>query len=146
LPAGAWLDWWTGQKLEGKRWIERAVDLATLPLYVRAGAIIPLDPVRQFTAHRVSEPTTVRIHPGANGTFTLYDDDGQSLGYRDGSDAKTAWIRFRWDDAERRLTVEPDARAKNSAGEVRDFSVEIAGENQTRQRISYRGERLEVKL
>src|SRR5438128_6702380 len=49
LPAGTWYDWWTGESLAGQRWIERAVDLATMPLYARAGAIVPLDPVRQFT-------------------------------------------------------------------------------------------------
>lgn len=98
LPEGIWFDWWTGEKLSGRRWIERAVDLATMPLYVRAGAIVPLDPVRQYTSQSMVEPATLRVHPGANGAFTLYDDDSQSLGYRDASDPKTTWIRFRWDD------------------------------------------------
>jgi len=79
LPAGTWYDWWTGEKIEGKRWIERPVDLATLPLYVRAGGIIPLDPVRQYTAQAVKEPTTLQVYRGADGKFVLYDDDGQSL-------------------------------------------------------------------
>src|SRR4029079_2868147 len=63
LPAGTWFDWWSGEKIEGKRWLERTVDLATMPLYARAGAIIPLDPVRQYTTQAVAEPTTLRIHP-----------------------------------------------------------------------------------
>lgn len=79
---------------------------------MRAGAVVPLDPVRQYTAQPVTEPTTLRVYPGADGAFTLYDDDGQSLGYRDGSDAKTVWLRFRWDDAARRLTLESDQRMK----------------------------------
>ena len=112
LPAGAWYDWWTGEKHEGKRWIERSVDLTTLPLYARAGAIIPLDPVRQFTAQSISEPTTLRVFPGGDGDFTLYDDDGQSLGYRDGSDPRISWISVRWDDRARTLTAEPDERMK----------------------------------
>src|SRR5258708_24634895 len=58
LPEGVWFDWWTGEKLAGKQWIERSVDLPTMPLYVRAGAIIPLDPVRQYTSQPVNEPTT----------------------------------------------------------------------------------------
>jgi len=69
-----------------------------MPIYVRAGAIIPVDPVRQYISQPVSEPTILRICPGASGQFTLYDDDGQSLGYRNGSDPKTIWIRFHWDD------------------------------------------------
>src|SRR6185436_20760142 len=67
LPSGAWYDWWTGEKFTGSRWIERPVDLATLPLYVRVGAIVPLDPVRQYTAQSVTGPTALRVHPGANG-------------------------------------------------------------------------------
>jgi alpha-glucosidase/alpha-D-xyloside xylohydrolase len=121
------------RRLEGKRWIERSVDLATMPLYVRAGAIVPLDPVRQFTAQSASEPTTLRIHPGANGTFTLYDDDGQTLGYRDASDPKAVWIRFRWDDVARRLTIEPDPRMKEwPGGGGRVFVVEVIGSDSNR--------------
>jgi alpha-glucosidase/alpha-D-xyloside xylohydrolase len=146
LPAGSWLDWWTGEKVEGKRWVEKPVDLATLPLYVRAGAIIPLDPVRQFTGQSVNEPTTLRVHPGANGTFTLYDDDGQSLGYRDGSDPKTVWIRMRWDDAAKSLTLEPDARMRQWTGGARTFNVQAAGATAPPKRVDFRGERISVNL
>ena len=146
LPAGTWFDWWTGRKVDGKKWIDREVDLATMPLYVRAGAIVPLDPVRQYTSQPVSELTTLRIHPGANGTFTLYDDDGQTLAYRDGSDAKTVWIRFRWDDAAHRLTLEPDARMKKWTGGTRVFAVEAAGSDAQPKRVEFKGERIEVTL
>src|SRR6185437_13372876 len=96
LPAGDWFDWWTNEKLSGHRWIDRPVDLATMPIYARAGAIIPFDPVRQYVSQPVNGPTTLKIFPGANGEFTLYDDDGESPRYLNGSDAKTIWIRFRW--------------------------------------------------
>ena len=65
----------------------RKVDLATMPIYVRAGAIIPIDPVRQYTAQPVTEPTTLRVYRGANGQFTLYDDDGISQEYLKGTEA-----------------------------------------------------------
>ena len=146
LPEGAWHDWWTGKKVEGKRWIERPVDLATLPLYARGGAIVPLDPVRQYTSQPVTEPTTLRVYPGTNGAFTLYDDDGHSLGYRDGSDPKMIWIRFRWDDANRRLTLEPDERMKQWPGGVRVFSVEVVGSDARPKRVEFRGERVRVDL
>src|SRR6185436_15823088 len=106
---------------------ERPLDLATLPLYARAGAIVPLDPVRQFTAQAVNAFTILRVFPGADGEFTLYDDDGESLGYRDGSDPKTIWIRMRWDDALRQLTLEPDVRMKKWPGGVREFAAELEG-------------------
>ncbi len=146
LPSGTWYDWWTGEKVEGNRWIERPVDLTTLPLYARAGSIIPLDPIRQYTSQPVTEPTTLRVCPGADGTFTLYDDDGQSLGYRDGSDPKTIWIRFRWDDANRRLTLEPDERMKKWPGGVRIFSVEAVGGDAPAKRIEFRDARVFVNL
>jgi alpha-glucosidase (family GH31 glycosyl hydrolase) len=145
LPAGNWFDWWTGEKVEGRRWIERPVDLATMPIYVRAGAIVPLDPVRQYTAQPVTEPTTLRVYPGANGMFTLYDDDGQSLSYRDGSDAKTTWIRFRWDDTARKLTIEPDQRMKKWPGETRTFRVEVVGSDVQPKQVEFRGQRVEVR-
>jgi hypothetical protein len=94
----------------------------------------------------VTEPTTLRVYPGANGTFTLYDDDGHSLGYRDGSDAKTVWIRLHWDDAARRLTLEPDKRMKQWPGGVRAFTVEVAGGGAKPRRVEFRGERVVVEL
>jgi alpha-glucosidase/alpha-D-xyloside xylohydrolase len=142
LPEGTWFDWWTGKTTKGKQWIERNVDLATMPLYVRAGAIIPLDPVRQYTAQTVTDPTTLRVYPGANGTFTLYDDDGKSLGYRDGSGAKTVWLRFQWDDAQRRLTLEPEERMKKWPGGVRTFTVEVVGSDAKPKQVEFRGERV----
>jgi alpha-glucosidase/alpha-D-xyloside xylohydrolase len=145
LPAGTWFDWWTGEKLAGQRWVERPVDLATLPLYVRAGAIVPLDPVRQFTAQSVTEPTALRVYPGTDGTFTLYDDDGQSVGYRDSSDPKLVWIQFRWADAARRLTLEPDGRMKSWPGGSRVFVVEVVGQTKPR-RVEFKGERVELTL
>src|SRR5262249_59666044 len=79
LPEGGWFDWWNNEKVSGRKWIERPVDLATIPIYVRAGSIIPLDPVRQYLSQPVNEPTELKIFPGADGNFTLYDDDGESL-------------------------------------------------------------------
>jgi alpha-glucosidase (family GH31 glycosyl hydrolase) len=146
LPEGTWYDWWTGKATVGKKWVERPVDLATMPIYVRAGAVIPLDPVRQYTAEPVTEPTTLRVHPGSDGDFTLYDDDGLGLGYRDGSDPKTVWLRCQWDDAARRLTLEPDPRMKKWPGGVRVFSAEIAGSDAKPKRVEFHGEKVVVDL
>jgi alpha-glucosidase/alpha-D-xyloside xylohydrolase len=146
LPAGFWQDWWTGEKVAGGRWIERPVDLATMPLYARAGAIIPLDPIRQYTAQPVTGPTRLLIHSGADGNFTLYDDDGRTLGYGDGTDAKTVWIRFHWNNAARRVIIEPDARMKKWPGGVRRFVVEEAGTTATSKPVNYHGQRVEVNL
>lgn len=146
LPAGIWYDWWTNEKNAGGQWINRPVDLATMPIYVRAGAIIPLDPLRQYTAQPVSEPTAIHIYPGADGTFTLYDDDGMSLGYRSGSDANTLWLHFQWHDQNRELTLEPDARMKKWPGGEKKFSIEVMGDKAKPKAVSFAGEKLTFKF
>ena len=102
LPRGRWYDFWTGEPIEGGREITRDVDLSTLPLYVRAGTILPIGPVKQFTAEESDSPLTLRLYPGADGRFLLYEDDGLSFTYRKGD-----WmgIELGWNDQERRLTL-----------------------------------------
>ena len=102
LPTGDWYDWWTNERVAGGRTVSRPVSLETMPIYVRAGAIVPFDPVRQYTAEPVTEPTTLRVYPGANGEFTLYDDDGISQEYLAG---RGQWIRMTWNDGARQLTL-----------------------------------------
>lgn len=141
LPAGDWFDWWTGEKTSGSRWIERPVDLATLPIYVRAGAIIPFDPVRQYTAEEVNEPTALIIHPGADGSFTLYDDDGSTLDYRQNV---AIWTRIHWNDRTRTLAIEPDRRSK-LAPRLRRFELRLLNSG-SRQTADYAGKKVEVKF
>ena len=146
LPEGNWFDWWSGEKKSGKQWIERPVDLATIPIYVRAGAIIPLDPVRQYISQPVAEPTSLKVFPGADGEFTLYDDDGETLGYLGGSDTKAIWIHFKWDDSARTLTIEPDKRMKKWEGAPKKFSVQIVGAKNESRQIEFSGRKNTLKL
>ena len=74
----------------------------------------------------------------------LYDDDGQSLGYRDASDPRLILINFAWDDSARRLTLEPGV--KKWPGGTRNFKVEVIGSNAQSKQIEFRGEKLEVSL
>jgi alpha-glucosidase/alpha-D-xyloside xylohydrolase len=106
LPRGNWYDWWTNARVAGGRVVSRAVDLATMPIYVRAGAVIPVDPVRHYVDEPVDAPTTLRVYRGADGQFTLYEDDGISQDYLAG---RGSWTRATWDDAANRLTIEPGA-------------------------------------
>jgi len=139
LPEGDWYDFWTNEKPAGKREVTRKVDLATMPLYVRAGAILPLDPVRQYTAQTTDEPTTVRVYPGKDGEFRLYDDDGKSLDYAKG---KFTWTRLKWDDKAKRLSIEPDGDAGFVIGE-RTFAVEVVGGGKP-QTVKYAGKKVGV--
>ena len=102
LPQGDWYDFWTGDRIEGGREITRAVDLETMPLYVRAGAILPLGPVKQYVEERIDQPLSVSIYPGSDGSFLLYEDDGKTFDYRKGE-----WMgtQMDWNDARRVLTL-----------------------------------------
>jgi alpha-glucosidase (family GH31 glycosyl hydrolase) len=117
-----------------------------MPIYVRAGAIIPVDPVRQYISEPVDGPTTLKVFPGADGEFTLYDDDGESPRYLNGSDPKTVWIHFKWNDAKHRLTIEPDSRMKQWPGGARQFAVEEVGSGAKPRPIEFRGKRVEVNF
>jgi alpha-glucosidase/alpha-D-xyloside xylohydrolase len=141
LPQGDWYDWWTGEKVGGKRWLTRPVNLETMPVYARAGAIVPLDPVRQFTAQAVTDPTTLRVYRGADGRFVLYDDDGKSLDYLKG---KASWTTITWNDAKGVLAIEPDARTQGQQ-QNRVFNVVVYPEKTTGS-VTFAGKRVEVKL
>jgi alpha-glucosidase/alpha-D-xyloside xylohydrolase len=141
LPEGDWYDFWTNERQAGKREVVRKVDLATMPLYVRAGAVLPLDPVRQYTAEPTTEPTTIRVYPGQNGECRLYDDDGTSLGYAKGQFTRT---KLTWDDKARKLTIEPDGAAGYPLGD-RKFVVEVVGGRESKP-VTYTGKRVEVVM
>jgi alpha-glucosidase len=83
LPAGAWTDWWTGATHQGPAHILAHAPLERLPLYVRAGAIIPSGPDLQYADQRPLDPLTLDVYPGA-GEFTLYEDDGHTFAYAQG--------------------------------------------------------------
>jgi alpha-D-xyloside xylohydrolase len=101
LPAGAdWFDWWTNKRYSGGQWIDAAAPIERNPLFVRAGSIVPLGAPVQNTMQR--QPLTeIRVFPGANASFTLYDDDGTTNAYKSGGGKSAA---LRWDDVSGRLT------------------------------------------
>jgi alpha-glucosidase (family GH31 glycosyl hydrolase) len=139
LPAGDWYDWWSNEKQTGGKSVSRAVDLATMPIYVRAGAIIPFDPIRQYMEQEVSEPTTIRIYAGADGDYRWYEDDGKSQEYLSG---KFEWTNLKWDDGAKRLSI-----ARENAGTLepraRKLVVELLPAG-TKKEIDYNGRSTEV--
>src|SRR5207248_1879623 len=84
LPEGTWYDFWSEEKIEGGREISHAVDLATMPLFVLGGSIIPFGPVKQFTGEKSDAPLTLVIYPDADASGTIYEDDGKTFNYRRG--------------------------------------------------------------
>jgi alpha-glucosidase/alpha-D-xyloside xylohydrolase len=121
LPEGQWHDFWSGEVHQGSRSIHRPVDLATMPLFARAGAILPLDPVRQYTSEEVKEPLTIRIYRGANGSTQLYHDDGSNA-YLKGECAVTS---LKWNDQAGKLTIEPILSAEHQQKMPQKLRIEF---------------------
>jgi alpha-glucosidase/alpha-D-xyloside xylohydrolase len=143
LPRGDWYDWWTNEKIAGGRFINRAVDLATMPIYVHAGAVIPIDAIRQFTSEVLNEPTILKIFSGANGTFTLYDDDGISQDYLAG---KGSWIDITWNEKDKELTLAPGTpKGYKNEMQERVFKVQLVPDNKI-EAIKYTGKPVKIKF
>ena len=124
LPQGRWYDFWSNERLEGGREIPRSVDLETMPLYVAAGTVLPLGPVKQHTSERVEQPLSISIYPGASGSFLLYEDDGRSFNHRKGE-----WMgtRLNWNDATKTLTLTLARESRMLPPLRRNISVNVLG-------------------
>jgi alpha-glucosidase/alpha-D-xyloside xylohydrolase len=142
LPRGDWYDFWTEEKIAGGREINRPVDLTTMPLYIRAGAIIPLGPVKQYTGEKVDGPLTLVVYPGADGAFTLYEDDGATFNYRRGGWTK---IQIAWNESRRTLLLRLAQGSKMLSPLQRDIEVRLAAEKAAR-RVVFAGRPIEVKF
>lgn len=127
LPAATtWYDFWTGAQLEGGHTMQAPAPLATMPLYVRAGSILPLGPELQYTDEKPADPIELRIYPGHDSSFDLYEDEGDSYAYERG---QRSLVRFTWNDATQTLTL--GARQGSFPGmlNVRTFNIVIVKDN-----------------
>lgn len=103
LPKGSdWFDFWTGERHAGGATIFADAPLETIPLFIRAGSIIPLGPHLQYSSEKAADPIELRVYPGADGAFTLYEDDGDGYDYEKGA---FSTIEISWNDEERRLSI-----------------------------------------
>jgi len=141
LPRGLWHDFWTGERMAGGREITRPVDLATLPLYVRAGAVVPSGPVKQYVEEESAEPLTLTVYPGADGGGALYEDDGASFDFERGEFMR---LEFTWRDRQRELRLRL-AAGRLATPQPRPLQIRVAGET-TQQRVQFDGRPLEIKL
>jgi alpha-D-xyloside xylohydrolase len=144
LPAGAaWYDFVTNAHHAGGTTIAAAAPLERLPIFVRAGAILPLGPVVQYADEAPNAPLELRVYRGADGSFTLYDDAGDGYGYERG---ERATIDIRWSEANGRLSF--SARHGNYPGMARERLFEVLwigpGGAETRQTVRYTGRASQV--
>jgi alpha-D-xyloside xylohydrolase len=97
-----WIDFWTGEKQQGGSTVRAASPADQIPLFVKAGAILPLGPEMEWNDQKACDPIELRIYPGADGSFTLYEDAGDGYGYEKG---EFSTIPISWNDKERTLTI-----------------------------------------
>ncbi len=103
LPAGTdWFDFWTGETLAGGQTVSRETPIDIMPLYVKAGSIIPVGPKVQYAEEKKWDDLQIRVYEGADGEFTLYEDENDNYDYEKGI---YSTITFNWDDANKTLTI-----------------------------------------
>ncbi|NOY58760.1 MAG: DUF5110 domain-containing protein [Calditrichaeota bacterium] len=103
LPkTSGWFDFWTGKSLNGGNTIQSPAPIDRMPLYVRTGSIVPMGPYLQYAAEKPADPIELRVYRGADGKFTLYEDENDNYNYEKGV---FATIPFSWDDAAQTLTI-----------------------------------------
>ena len=139
LPEGNWYDWWTNEKHSGAQTISRTVDISVMPIYVKAGAIIPVDPIKQYTSEKTNEPTTLKVYTASDGVYSLYEDDGISMEYLKSNYMLTKIV---WDDKKRKLTLEP-GKSNGKQIEKRVFRIELIPQGTVKE-IIYSGKKMEV--
>jgi alpha-D-xyloside xylohydrolase len=125
LPKAEWYDFWTGHSTTGGRSIDAQAPLDSLPLYARAGSIVPIGPDVEYAAEKPADPIELRVYRGVDSDFTLYEDEGDSYDYEKGA---YATIPIHWDEAAKSLTI--GARSGRFPGmlENRTFRVVFVGE------------------
>ena len=126
LPETSWYDFWTGSSLPGGRAIETPAPIERVPLFIRAGSILPLGPDIEYATEKAADPMELRVYRGANGSFTLYEDENDSYDYEKGV---RATIPLSWDDASHTLTIGDRAGSFPGMLQSRTFHVVFVREN-----------------
>jgi alpha-D-xyloside xylohydrolase len=128
LPqCNGWYDFWTGEKLAGGKKITRATPIEIMPLYVKAGSILPLGPMLQYATEKPADPIELRIYAGADGKFELYEDENDNYNYEKG---KYAIIPFEWKDAEKKLVIGTRTGEFEGMLKNRTFKIVLVKPNQ----------------
>ena len=144
LPTSIWYDFFTGERYEGGRTILRPTPITDMPVYVRAGSIIPFGPDVQYSDEKNWQELEIRVYPGADGKFTLYEDEGDGYNYERGAFTE---IPFTWDDSTRTLTIGPRKGSYKGMLRERRFTIIVAGHTSSQpQTVSYSGEAISINL
>ena len=153
LPNGTnWIDFWTGEKYTGGQTITKETPLDIMPLFVKAGSILPVGPKVQYALEKKWDNLEIRIYEGANGEFTLYEDENDNYNYEKGA---YSTITFSWNDSKKTLTINKREGSFPGMIDKRNFNIvkvskrngigDSSVENFDKV-VSYSGEKTVVKL
>jgi alpha-D-xyloside xylohydrolase len=153
LPAGNdWYDFWTGEKSSGGNKVTKQTPLDIIPLYVKAGAIIPIGPDVQYATEKKWDNLEIRIYPGANGTFVLYEDENDNYNYEKGI---YSTISFNWNDKTKTLTIGDRNGSFPGMLTGRKFNIVLVSGNSGKEPrvgrapekvVDYNGKKLSIKF
>jgi alpha-D-xyloside xylohydrolase len=147
-----WIDFWTGEKHTGGNTLTMDAPIDIIPILIKGGSIIPTGPFLQYSTEKPADPIELRIYPGADGEFTLYEDENDNYNYEKGV---YATIDFSWDDKNRKLTIGERRGEFPGMLQERTFNLVLVRENQgtgintceTPDRVvQYSGDKIEVEL
>ena len=140
LPKGTvWYDFWTGTRYKGGQDVNLLTSLETVPMFARAGSIVPLGPEMQYVGEKSWDNLEIRVYPGADGSFTLYEDEGDSYNYEKGV---YATIDFKWNDRRNALTISEQKGNYPGMLTQRRFTIVLPDGQQST--IEYNGKQSEV--
>jgi alpha-D-xyloside xylohydrolase len=141
LPKGAtWYDFWTNKKYNGGQNVTLTTTLDRVPMFVRAGSILPLGPEMQYVGEKTWDNLEVRVYPGANGSFTLYEDEGDTYNYEKG---QYATITFDWNDSKKMLTI--GDRQGNYPGMLKTRTFTVVMPDGQQKQVQYTGTKTEIR-
>ena len=126
LPEAKWYDFWSGAPIAGGREVTADAPLDRLPLYIRAGSILPMGPDVEWSTEKPADPIELRIYRGADGEFNLYEDENDDYNYEHGA---YATIAFHWDDAMQKLTIADRQGQFSGMLASRAFRIVYVGDN-----------------
>ena len=142
LPKGTdWYDFWTGQRMKGGQTVTLSTQLDRVPMFVRAGSILPLAPEMQYVGEKPWDNLELRVYPGADGTFTLYEDEGDNYNYERG---QYTTIAFSWSDKARTLTIA--ARQGQYPGMLTSRRFTVTLPDGTSRTVDYAGSEVKVEV
>jgi len=153
LPkAPLWYDFWTGKSYQGATNITAEAGIETMPLFVAAGSIIPMGPFVQYATEKPYDQLEIRVYKGADGSFTLYEDENDTYNYENGV---YSTIDFKWENKANELTIEKCKGQYPGMLHTRTFNIVIVDETKGigietsktfDKTVEYKGEKMVVKL